>query len=185
MNDCSRFALLLALHAITEQPTFIALLQHRFLAASRGYTFIFAAILASAIKTFVFYYSTDTYLRVLSLQGHMEENNNGHVSKWLSVWRVLFPILNVLLYITQIFSSYILFILGVRGLRELDSRKSAEQFSRKKPIARLKSIYMQTAHDSLALEDVHVSELCREGQHLYQKMKTKVTSQVKVPVTHY
>ena len=113
-----RFALLLGLHATTEQTTFVALACYRLRLFSKYHKALFflSAGQSLLIKTAV---------TVVSLLFYAQQYGGSQIldSRWDVFWQYAFVPMLLVLYASQVYACYILFVIGNRRLERKVSKR--------------------------------------------------------------
>lgn len=187
LQEYVRVALLLALHAVTEQPSFIALIMHRFSARGRAFMFQLAAVLAIVIKTAVFIFSFVLYGNYVHKRSEIRIKNNGRVTQWHSIWTVLFPIMNLLLYVTQVYACLVLYSLGRKppnGVSAKTPTKDKAYFGSRKLSKKRTKLYVKTANEGLTLEEVDYRRIDEDERQQFMRSKHEMHEKIQVASEH-
>lgn len=117
-----RFGILLSLYATTEQFSFVALFLYRLKICSQSHSLMFyiAAIQAFCTKTFITVCAVAFYWNTLS------EGRVSHDGAWGGFWKVTFLFLLSVLFATQVYASWVLYILAKRS----QQRRTGSKISR-------------------------------------------------------
>ena len=110
MTEVFRVGVILVLPALTEQPSFVALLMHRATHRHTNAAFRVAAIVSGVSKTALFIWGMERYNAIA--QSPMQDQC-GEI-RWCPTWMVLYPALGTLLFLTQLWATYILHVLSKR-----------------------------------------------------------------------
>ena len=110
MTQTFRVAIIIVLTALTEQPSFVALLMHRSQHRHTNAAFAVAAIWSGVSKTALFVWGMQVYNSIVlsTASEHCDQ------IRWCTPWRVLCPALITLLFLTQLWATYILHVLSKR-----------------------------------------------------------------------
>jgi len=124
-----RLGLITILSALTEQPSFVALLMHRANHRHSRAAFYTAAIWSGVSKTTFWLWGMTVYIYKRADHEGCEE------MPWCQTMTVLYPILYSLLFATQLWATYILFVLSKRNASKSASttEKATEQPTTEKP----------------------------------------------------
>ena len=112
MTQSFRVAIIVLLAAMSEQPSFVALLMHRSQHRHTNAAFAVAAIWSGVSKTVLFVWGMQVYnsivLSTVVVNGYCDQ------IRWCEPWRVMCPALTTLLFLTQLWATYILHVLSRR-----------------------------------------------------------------------
>ena len=109
MTQTFRVAIIIVLTALTEQPSFVALLMHRSQHRHTNAAFAVAAIWSGVSKTALFVWGMQVYNSLV-----LSTVNDCDQIRWCEPWKVLCPALITLLFLTQLWATYILHVLSKR-----------------------------------------------------------------------
>jgi len=110
MTQSFRVAIIVLLAAMSEQPSFVALLMHRSQHRHTSTAFKVAAIWSGVSKTALFVW----VMQIYSAMVRSKANEYCDQIRWCEPWRVLCPVLVILLFLTQLWATYILHVLSKR-----------------------------------------------------------------------
>eukprot|EP00040_Diaphanoeca_grandis_P019029 m.100212 g.100212 ORF g.100212 m.100212 type:complete len:977 (+) comp27227_c1_seq2:308-3238(+) len=107
-----RLGLIVIMGAWTEQPSFIALLAHRGGHPRSRSAFYAAAVWSGVTKTTFFIWGAAVFVTK-----RVDHDEGCADVRWCQPWTVIYPILYTMLFVTQIWATYILFVLSKRTSR--------------------------------------------------------------------
>ena len=108
LNPAAVYPIILAYHAITEQPIFVALLLYRF-GYNAKFWFRFSAVRCVLFNTVI---CALTFIVLKKCILDVEFTNHRNDFDWKTFMSIVIPVVNVSLFIVQMYSANIYWILG-------------------------------------------------------------------------
>ncbi|CAM9932089.1 unnamed protein product [Chrysoparadoxa australica] len=114
-NNNLTLLLVMIYSALTEQATFVALLMHRFHVNGAGVAFKVASIMSYLSKGAVFIITWVLYGS--HVWPGIADESDVHAKMWNFLFRILVPVVNIVLLVTQVHGNRVLWKLGDRIMK--------------------------------------------------------------------